>query len=203
MRARLLIVALVALAVVTAALATIMVGHPEDPPAQVAEGRALIGGPFTLTDHAGRRVTEGDFRGRFMLMQFGYTSCPDMCPLGLQVMAQALDELPPAVAEHVVPVFVTVDPARDTVETLRDYVGLFHPRLVGLTGSEAEIAAVIRAWRVYARKADPAASEGYLVDHSTFTYLMGPDGAYVTHFGHGTAPEAMAARIREIVAATS
>jgi protein SCO1/2 len=200
MRSRLLVAALVSLAVVSAGLAAVLVQSTGETPV-TETGRALIGGPFTLVDHTGRRVTEADFRGRYMLVYFGYTSCPDMCPLGLQTIAGAFDELPPAVAARVAPVFVTVDPERDTVAAVADYVPLFHPQLVGLTGSPEEVQAAVRAWRVYARKAEGGTAAGYLVDHSTFTYLMGPDGAYVTHFGHGITPEAMAARLRELVPA--
>jgi cytochrome oxidase Cu insertion factor (SCO1/SenC/PrrC family) len=168
------------------------------------QGEVPIGGPFALTDQTGKRVTEQDFRGRHMLVYFGYTACPDMCPLGLQTVSEALDDLPPELQDKVVPLFITVDPARDTVEVMRDYVKAFHPRLVGLTGSEAEVADALRAYRVYARKADAttAGDGGYLVDHSTFTYLMDTDGKYLSHFGHGTTPEGMAGRLGELLAAS-
>lgn len=203
MRARILVAALVSLAVVSAALATVLVQRAERPAAQAGEGRALIGGPFALTDHTGRRVSDADYKGRFMLVYFGYTSCPDMCPLGLQVMADALDLVPEPLARRITPIFVTVDPERDTVEAIEGYVGLIHPRLVGLTGTPEEIKAAVRSWRVYVRRNDAQGSAGYLVDHSTFTYLMGPDGAYVTHFGNGTTPEVMAKRLAEALAAGS
>ena len=165
-------------------------------------GEVLIGGPFTLTDQNGRRVTDEEFRGRLMLVYFGYTSCPDMCPLGLQTIAQALDDLPAEVQDQVVPVFITVDPQRDTVDVVRAYVPQFSDRLIGLTGSEAEIAAAVRAYRVYAQKSSGETADGsYLVDHSTFTYLMGRDGKYLAHFGHGTSPEDMAKRLDEFAEA--
>jgi protein SCO1/2 len=158
-------------------------------------GQALIGGPFTLTDHNGKRVTDRDFRGRYMLVFFGFTFCPDVCPSGLQVIAAALDKLGPK-AESIVPLFITVDPERDTPEQLASYVKSFHPRLIGLTGTPAEIEAVIKAYRVYARKvADPKSTAGYTFDHSTFIYLMGPDGAYRTHFTHATSVDVMAERL--------
>lgn len=170
-----------------------------DKPAEQARGTADIGGGFTLTDHTGARRTEADYDGRYMLVFFGYTNCPDFCPLGLQAMAETLDALGED-AEPIVPVFVTVDPERDTVAVLKDYVGLFHPRLVGLTGSTEEIAAVAKAYRVYFAKA-PAEGGGddYLMDHSTFTYLMGPDGRYLTHIRHGTPAAESAARIRRLM----
>ena len=116
-------------------------------------------------------------------------------------IADMLDALPPELQDQVVPVFITVDPERDTAAVLHDYVPQFSPRLVGLTGSEAEIAATLRAYRVYAAKSEaPATEGGYLVDHSTFTYLMGRDGKYLTHFGHGTTPEDMVKSIAKLAA---
>ncbi len=192
-----LVAVLLVLAAVVGVRYLVPAAHRE---AATQQGPVPIGGPFTLTDQTGKRVTAEDFRGRFMLVYFGYTFCPDICPLGLQTVAQTLDELLPELQERVVPVFITVDPARDTVEVVRDYVRLFHPRLVGLTGSEAEIADALRAWRVYARKAEATGGDGaYLVDHSTFTYLMDREGRYLAHFGHGTTPEEMAKRLTELV----
>jgi protein SCO1/2 len=155
-----------------------------------------FGGPFALTDHHGALRHDTDFRGSFLLVQFGYTACPDLCPLGLDTMARALEALGPAAA-RVQPLFITVDPARDTAVALAAFVPAFHPRLLGLTGSEAAIAAVAKAYRVHRRKVltDPARPDDYLVDHGSFTYLMGPDGRFVTLFPFGTAAEPMAATI--------
>lgn len=169
-----------------------------DEPAEQVGGRADIGGGFTLTDHTGARRTEADYSGRYMLVFFGYTNCPDFCPLGLQSMAETLDALGDD-AEPIVPVFVTVDPERDTVAVLKDYVGLFHPRLVGLTGGTEEVAAAAKAYRVYYAKAPAEDGDDYLMDHSTFTYLMGPDGRYLTHIRHGTPAAESAARIRKLM----
>lgn len=156
-------------------------------------GQALIGGPFTLTDHSGKRVTDQDFRGRYMLVFFGFTYCPDVCPSGLQVIAAALDKLGPQ-ADRITPIFISIDPERDTPAQLASYVKSFHPRLIGLTGTPAEIEPVIKAYRVYVKKVEDAKSTaGYTIDHSTFIYLMGPDGAYRTHFTHATSVDAMAA----------
>jgi cytochrome oxidase Cu insertion factor (SCO1/SenC/PrrC family) len=164
--------------------------------------REPIGGPFALTDQHGRRRTDADFRGRLMLVYFGYTFCPDICPLGLTTVSDAIDRLPAEIQDEVVPLFITVDPARDTVEVMREYVGSFSPRLIGLTGNEAAIASTLRAYRVYARKSDAETGDGrYLVDHSTFTYLMGRDGKYLAHFGHSTTSEEMAKQLEEAVAA--
>ena len=156
------------------------------------EGKPLIGGPFQLTDHTGKRVTEKDFFGKHTLVFFGYTYCPDVCPAELQVMTAALEQLGDK-AEKVTPVFVTIDPKRDTVEQMASYVSHFHKRLVGLTGSHEEIRAAAKAYRVYYAKAkDDGSSAEYLMDHSSIVYLMGPDGNYVAHFSYGTGPDKMA-----------
>jgi protein SCO1/2 len=193
---------LVALALVAAAALgyVFLVPSAERTATAQQQGTVPIGGPFSLVDQTGKRVTEKDFRGKFMLVYFGYTFCPDVCPLGLQTVVQAMDDLPSDVQDRIVPLFITIDPARDTVEVMRDYVQAFHPRLVGLTGSEAEVDAALRAYRVYARKGE-AKDGAYLMDHSTFTYLMDREGNYLAHFGHGTTPEAMAGRLGELVRA--
>ncbi|MBI1207622.1 MAG: redoxin domain-containing protein [Azospirillum sp.] len=154
-----------------------------------------IGGPFTLTDHTGRRVTDADFTGRYRLIYFGYTYCPDVCPTELQAMSTALDRLG-ADGERLQPLFITIDPARDTPAHLADYVALFHPRLIGLTGSAAEIAAAARAYRVYYARPPGGDDQTYLMDHSSFVYLMGPDGQFLTAFPSGVDPEKMAAGIK-------
>ena len=166
----------------------------------MAGGEALVGGPFTLVDQHGAEVTEQDFAGRYMLIYFGYTYCPDFCPMSLSNMAQALDLLPPAQAEQVVPILITVDPERDTVEQLAEYAPLFHPRLVALTGSVEQVRQAAKAYRVYFSKADNGDPDAYLMDHSTFIYLMGPDGRYVRHFSHSAAPEEIAAGIEAAIA---
>ncbi len=157
-----------------------------------------IGGSFTLVDHNGKTVTARDFRGRFMLVYFGYTYCPDVCPTTLTTMADAIDILD-GDGESVVPVFITVDPERDTPEHLKMYVNYFHPRLVGLTGTSESVAAAAKAYRIYYAKArqDGASGDDYLMDHLSFVFLMGPDGAFRAHFENGIGPEAMAKRIRE------
>jgi len=158
-------------------------------------GTVEIGGPFELTDQTGARRSGADYRGRYMLVYFGYTYCPDVCPTSLLAMSRALQQLgesAPEAAEQVVPVFVTVDPERDTVEALAAYAPSFHPGLVALTGTPEEIAAAAKAYRVYYAKAEDPSSGTYLMDHSSFIYLMGPDGAYRTHFSHAAQPEEIA-----------
>ncbi len=153
-----------------------------------------IGGAFSLIDHTGRAVRDSDFRGRLMLVFFGYGYCPDICPTELQNIAVALDALG-ADADAVQPLFITVDPERDTVEFLAEYVPNFHPRLLGLTGQKAQTDAVAKAYRVYHARADDQPGEDYLVGHSAFTYLMSRDGSYLTMFRAGADPLAMARAI--------
>ena len=158
-------------------------------------GKALIGGPFALIDQNGKTVTDQDFRGRFMLVFFGFTHCPDICPAELQVMAQSLDALG-AKAEDVVPIFITLDPERDTQEAVGAYVKNFGPRFLGLTGSPEAIAAAAKAYRVaYAKFQEPASSD-YSIDHSALVYLMGKDGEYLTHFAYGTPPGKMTEELK-------
>ncbi len=170
---------------------------PENAPKSV--GQALVGGPFTLTDHTGKKVSDTDFRGKYMLVFFGFTYCPDVCPTALQVMAGALERLGPK-AERLQPLFITVDPERDTPEQLAQYVSSFSPKLVGLTGTRAEIDTVLKEYRVYAQKVeDPKSSAGYTMNHSSIIYLMGPDGAYRTHFTHATSVDTMVERLAKLL----
>ncbi len=159
-------------------------------------GTALIGGPFTLTDQTGKTVTDRDFAGRTKLVFFGFTHCPDICPAELQVMEAALDALGDK-ADKVVPIFISLDPERDTPQVMGDYVKNFGPRFVGLTGSPEAVAAAAKAYRVvYAKIDDKASANGYSVDHSALVYLMSPEGEYLTHFAFGTSAATMAETIR-------
>ncbi len=165
-------------------------------------GVALVGGPFTLTDQDGRRVSEKDFLGKYMLVFFGYTYCPDICPTELQVMTAALDELG-AAAEKIQPVFVSVDPERDTPAVLKSYVENFGPRLIGLTGSPEEIAAVAKAYRVYyAKSGNQTSPDAYLMDHSSIIYLMAPDGSFRKHFTYTTDAAKLAGELKNVVTAS-
>jgi protein SCO1/2 len=162
-------------------------------------GIAKIGGPFTLQDHTGAVRTEKDFRGKLPLIYFGYTYCPDVCPTALQVMSVALQNLG-GKAEAVIPVFITVDPERDTTKHLSDYVKNFHPRMVGLTGTAAQIKDAAKVYRVYYRKAEPAPGDppkDYLMDHSSVVYLMDREGRYLTHFTHRSTSEDIETAIRK------
>jgi protein SCO1/2 len=155
-------------------------------------GQAAIGGPFSLVDHTGKPVTDKDFRGRFLLIYFGFTFCPDVCPAGLQVASAAIEKLGKK-GGQVVPIFITVDPERDTVEQMASYVSSFHPRLIGLTGTPEQLASAAKVYRVYYRKVkDEKSSAPYTVDHSSIFYFMDPDGKFLTHFTHATPVDKMA-----------
>ncbi len=163
------------------------------------KGVASIGGPFTLTDHHGKQRTDADFRGKYMLIYFGYTYCPDVCPTALQTMTQAMDMLPPETQKKITPVFITIDPARDTVKQLSAYVDNFHPRMVGLTGTAEQVAKTARAYRVYFGRAKNGEEDttDYLMDHSSIVFLIDPNGVYVTHFTHATPPGKMAEKLQK------
>jgi cytochrome oxidase Cu insertion factor (SCO1/SenC/PrrC family) len=167
-------------------------------PGVTSTGAALVGGPFTLTDHTGKQVTDKDFLGRHMLVFFGFTYCPDICPTELQVMTAALDMMGPN-GDKIQPVFITVDPERDTPDVMKAYVENFGPRLVGLTGSPQEIAAAAKAYRVYYAKSAKTGSEDYLMDHSSILYLMGADGRFVKHFTYTTDAAKLADALKEAV----
>jgi cytochrome oxidase Cu insertion factor (SCO1/SenC/PrrC family) len=160
-------------------------------------GRPEIGGPFTLVNQDGKTVTDRDFLGKYTLVFFGYTYCPDVCPAGLQTITAALDKLGP-LGDRLVPIFISVDPARDTVSQMATYVKNFHPRLVGLTGTEEQVRAAARAYRVYYAKADNgAAADAYTINHTAYAYLMGPDGHYITYFRYGISPEELTEALRK------
>ena len=156
---------------------------------------AQVGGPFSLVDQTGTPVSDATWHGRWMLVYFGYTTCPDVCPTELQTIVAALDALGTQAAQ-VVPIFITVDPERDTPAHLADYVKLFDDRLVGLTGTPQQIDAVARAYRVYYARVTPKDSTTYLMDHSSYLYLMGPDGRLRALFRPGTSAQEVADAIR-------
>ncbi len=140
---------------------------------------SLIGGPFALEDGNGKPVTDRDFRGKYMLVYFGYTFCPDVCPTTLNEVADAFDHLG-GKANQLQPIFITVDPKRDTPAVIKQYVAAFSPRLIGLTGSEEQIANIAREYRVYyaEHRTGPGPND-YSMDHSSVLYLMGPDGKFI------------------------
>ena len=161
-------------------------------------GQPAIGGPFSLINQFGEDVTDKDFLGKYVLLFFGYTYCPDICPTTLTNITEALDLLGET-GKSIVPIFITVDPARDTVAHLREYSKFFHPRLVALTGTQEQIRSVSKLYRVYFSKSKEHKDDAfdYLMDHSGITYLMGPDGKFISHFSHGLEPDLLAKRIGE------
>lgn len=163
-------------------------------------GREPVGGPFALTDHDGNRRTDADFRGKLLLIYFGFTSCADVCPTDLQSIAGALDKLGPA-GEAVQPLFITVNPELDTPAQLKSYVALFHPRMIGLTGDRRQIRDVARAYKVYFAKTTPGDRSDPNVDHGALVYLVGADGNYLGFFPPGTPADRMVAVLRPQLAA--
>jgi protein SCO1 len=153
-----------------------------------------VGGPFSLTDTDGRPVTDATYRGRWMLVYFGYAYCPDICPTELQTISTVLDQLGPD-AVKIAPLFITVDPQRDTAQALAQYVKLFDSRLIGLTGTPDQTAQAAKAYRVYAAKVTSKGLENYLIDHTSFVYLMDPDGKLRTVFSPETSVMDMVAVI--------
>ena len=172
--------------------------EPARPETARAVGGTALGGPFTLTDHTGRTVTDDMFRGQYMLVYFGYMSCADICPTDISNMTAAMDLLGP-LAKQIQPLFISVDPKRDTVEQLAEYVGLFHPRLIGLTGTKEQIDKVAASYLVTYFLFDSEDSAEYEVAHTAKTFLMAPDGRYLMWFRNATAPSVMASGIRRMM----
>ena len=160
--------------------------------------RIAIGGPFTLENGAGQPVTDRSFHGKYMLIYFGYTYCPDVCPTTLQTVASALDAMGPK-ADQVAPIFITVDPGRDTPEVMKRYTQAFSPRLIGLTGTPEQIAQVTRDYHVYSAKhVTGPGPDDYSMDHSSVLYFMGPDGRFIAPV-QDEAPQQMAADIARLM----
>jgi cytochrome oxidase Cu insertion factor (SCO1/SenC/PrrC family) len=171
----------------------------EAPPIPGVIREAPVGGPFTLVAHDGRTVSEKDLQGKLTLMFFGYRYCPDFCPNELQKYTEVLEQLGPD-ADKVQVWFVSIDPERDRPEDLAEYVSLFDPRIVGLSGSAEQVAGAAKAWRVYYAKAEQDESSDYLMDHSTYSYLMGQDGQNVAVFNYEAPPETMVKVIKDTLA---
>jgi cytochrome oxidase Cu insertion factor (SCO1/SenC/PrrC family) len=161
-------------------------------------GRGTVGGPFTLTDSSGHKRSDSEFRGKLMIVYFGYTFCPDVCPADLMAITQALDELGPA-ASGIQPVFITVDPERDT-KVLGEYVRAFHRSFIGLTGSPEEIRKVANAYKAFYAKVPSAQSGEYAVDHTGVIYLIGRNGEYLGFVPPQTGPEKLTEILRKYLA---
>ena len=156
----------------------------------VESGTASVGGPFSLIDQTGATRSDADFRGKLMLIYFGYSNCPDVCPTTLAVIADALQKMGDKAA-RVVPIFITTDPARDTPKVLGLYMKAFGPEFVGLTGDAATVDAVGKEFHVYSRRRDLPGG-GYAMDHTSVLYVMGPDGKYLTHYDEAISPDDLA-----------
>jgi protein SCO1 len=169
---------------------------PDRPPGPgIIAGAPQIGGPFALVDHNGREVTDATFRGKYLLIFFGFANCPDVCPLALDRFARVMELLGPD-AERVQPLLISVDPERDTPAVLKEYVAAFDPRIVGLTGTPEQVKAAASAYKVYFAKAETDGAAGYAVDHSAFEYLMGPDGENLYVLRSEAEPDRIAELIR-------
>jgi len=168
-------------------------------PTITSTGKALVGGAFSLIDHTGKRVTEVDFMGGPTLVYFGFTYCPEVCPTELSRMTEVLELLGDD-GETLTPIFITIDPERDTQAVMAEYVGHFHPRMVGLTGTPAEIAIAAKAYRVYYTRVEDEGSEGgYTMDHSALVLLMGANGDYLAHFPANSPIDEMIRKIRDLI----
>ena len=167
----------------------------EAPPLQGAR----IGGDFTLVNQDGHQVSERDFDGKYRIVYFGFTYCPDVCPIDLQVVGQAmrlLEKSDPALAAQVQPIFITVDPERDTPAAVKQYVSAFHPRLIGLTGTPEQIADAAKKHGIFFQKADEPGASDYQMDHSRIVLLFGKEGEPLAILPHDQGPEAVAAEIK-------
>jgi cytochrome oxidase Cu insertion factor (SCO1/SenC/PrrC family) len=165
----------------------------------MGSGTALIGGPFTMLNQKGETVTEKNFEGHYTIYFFGYTFCPDVCPTELQVLTAALKELGPDAAK-IIPVFVSIDPERDTPKVIGEYVANFDSRFVGLTGTPEQLANMAKAFHVYYKKvADEKDAQNYGMDHPSILYLMGPDGKFAKHFPYTTDAKALALELKSVL----
>ncbi|MEQ1516022.1 MAG: SCO family protein [Usitatibacteraceae bacterium] len=191
------------LALVFAAGATADVDPPRRSDAarlmnELMSGKVPVGAPFALTDQFGKRRSLAHFRGKIVLLYFGYTFCPDVCPTDLLQIANLIKSLGKE-GDDIQPVFVTLDPKRDTQKLLRDYVAAFHPRFVALRGSEAEVRRVATSYKVFFEKVKGSRADNYLIDHAAFIFMLDREGKYVAFFPPGTSAERMKVMVRELL----
>lgn len=190
------------LMVVAGGLSALVLGlallwHPEPPERPLPKAAGLAGGDFTLQQASGPLSLQ-DYRGKLVLLYFGYTFCPDVCPTSLSATAAGLNLLTPEELARVAMIFISVDPARDTPERLKEYAEFFHPKIVGATGSPENLAEIARRYGVFYAKQKPEVAGGaYTVDHTSDTYLIGADGQLVGKIPHATPPERVVAAIRQ------
>ena len=190
----------VALALVIVAVVAFLAARQHFGPAANGPATVNLGGPFSLTDQDGKIVTDKDYAGRYMLVYFGYTYCPDVCPATLYNITQAMAAIGP-LADKVTPVFITVDPARDTPARMKNYVANFDKRMVGLTGTPEQLKTIAKEYRVYYAKvpAKDGDANSYLMNHSSVMYLMDPDGHFKTHFSAADDSKTLAAKLKTIL----
>ncbi len=204
--------ALIAAAVIAVAASAAWFATRDPPPAdrradaarlmnELMSGKSPVGGAFVLSDPEGRRVALADFRGKLVLLYFGYATCPDVCPTDLATIGQTLRDLG-AAGDQVQPVFVTLDPERDTPVVLREYAAAFHPRFVALTGTEGEIRRVATDYKVFFEKVPLPGTKTYVIDHTAYTFLLDREGRFVSLFPPGTPSARMAVLLREQLEAT-
>ena len=194
-----LLVPLIVLVLALILLGLLLFAYPREEGAKTGDN-VLIGGPFSLVDTKGNAVNDAAFRVKIMLVYFGFTYCPDICPTELQVISSALDLLGPK-AKDVAPLFITVDPERDKSAVMADYLSHFHPAIIGLTGSPSAIAEAASQYKVYYRKIeDEEAAAPYTVDHLSVVFLMDGQGKYLSHFTQNTKPKEMADTIKTALA---
>jgi protein SCO1/2 len=189
---------IIAVSFAVGAIIALTIFYGGQPGLRTAEGKIAVGGPFSLTTTEGKRVTEKDFLGKYMLIAFGYTYCPDICPSELQEIANALDDIG-VKADNIVPVFISVDPERDTPEQLKQFTENFSPRIVGLVGTPDEIKAVLKVYRAYAKKERSSSPGVYAITHSAYIYIIDPKGEYVDRFDYPVTSDKIAAKLRKIV----
>jgi cytochrome oxidase Cu insertion factor (SCO1/SenC/PrrC family) len=164
-----------------------------------APGAAAIGGPFSLVDQDGKPFTEANLKGKPTIIYFGFTYCPDVCPTSLLILQTALEQMGPEKAKKIRPVFMSVDPERDTPAVLKDYLGNVGPEFIGLTGSVEQVAAAAKAFRVYHQKVPNKAGDSYTVDHSSIFYVLDRNGRFVRHFTHESKPEQIRAALEQLL----
>ena len=194
-----LLAAIALLALVLGYLVAVLIS-PSPPLSQPTQTLSLDGS-FNLIDEAGQPVTQDSYEGKFKLVYFGFTYCPDVCPMQLEVVSHALD-IAKISPEWLTTLFITLDPERDTPEDMKIYTDNFHKSIIGLTGSLEQIQQAAKAYKVYFQKvADPETTGGYTVDHSSIVFLMGPDNTYKQHFTHRDSAEDIAGKITSIIKA--
>jgi protein SCO1/2 len=196
-RSTLIVIVVLALLALGSAWVTIAI-TTNRVPEQTLSSSAQIGGPFTLDAADGRTVTDQTYRGKWLVIYFGYTFCPDACPTTLNNMSEAFDKLG-SDASKVQPLFITVDPKRDTPQVMADYLKSFDPRIVGLTGSQAQTESVAKAYRVYVAP-QKTGGDDYLVDHSAYIYVVNPHGKFVNVIAGDAAGAEIAKKLREMIA---